>query len=384
MADTHIRKNLGRGLDALLGEDTDDGPHREFSTAGAPSENHVSVDLLAPGKYQPRHRFNQNELAELAESIRGNGILQPILVRPNPEQPGAYEIIAGERRWRAAQLAQLHEVPVLVKDLNDAETLEIALVENLQRENLSSLEEAEGYERLIQEFNHTQDALGQILGKSRSHVANTLRLLNLPDEIKAHIESGKLSAGHGRALLAADDPLKLAQIILAQELNVRQTEKLVKKGASINYVKTTKKQKDADTLALEKNLSTFLGLKVAINFTDPGGKISITYKNLEQLDEVLYILTGGQFGRASSHGADGDTDLEFQEEVDKLFPVTLDGEFGSSNNTEADNDDPLTNLNLSDDFGMSDDVLKNLPNDPQADDDPLANILSDDGSDHQN
>jgi ParB family chromosome partitioning protein len=229
-------------------------------------------------------------LAELAASIREHGVLQPILVRPKPSAPGSYQIIGGERRWRAAQLAQRHEVPVFVHDLDDRAALAAALVENLQREDLNALEEAQGYRRLTDEFGLTQDALGQAVGKSRSHVANMLRLLALPPKVRDMVERGALSAGHARALLTASDPLKLAEMVVTRGLNVRQTEALAA-AAERNKPQPGAISEDADTRALERDLIARLGLKVAIQHGKKGGKVTIAYRDLEQLDGLIRLLS---------------------------------------------------------------------------------------------
>jgi len=287
-------KKLGMGLSALLGEDIPD------VIPGEPGDHSkvVAIGHLKPGKYQPRSSFAEDELRGLAESIRVKGILQPLLVRPLADRPGMFEIIAGERRWRAAQLAQIHEVPVIVRDFNDQETLEVALIENLQRQDLSPLEEADGYQRLMQEFDHTQEALATALGKSRSHVANMLRLLTLPEAIKSMIDNGLLSSGHARALVGCADALMLAKQVIKKGLNVRQTEKLVKAhGAGEDAAldtpapPKTKTVKDADTLALETDLANLLGLKVTIQDHGGRGQVVIHYDTLEQLDGVLARLT---------------------------------------------------------------------------------------------
>ncbi|NQU56753.1 MAG: ParB/RepB/Spo0J family partition protein [Rhodospirillales bacterium] len=287
------KRKLGRGLSALLGDASDD-----YATLdkGRSSKN-VAIEFLQPGKYQPRHIMDDEQIEELSRSIAEKGVLQPLLVRrlSDTEGPDTYEIIAGERRWRAAQRAKLHEVPVIIKDLSDQETLEIALVENLQRQDLSPLEEAEGYQRLMQEFTHTQEGLAKAMGKSRSHVANTMRLLALPEALKAMIDGGQLSAGHGRALLTANDPLALAKIVLKQGLNVRQTEKLVKKeSASSGQAATRPVSKDPDTLALERDMSELLGLKVDIRFNKGRGSLTVHYTDLAQLDDVLARLSHKQ------------------------------------------------------------------------------------------
>ena len=289
MSDQGKRKNLGRGLDALLGEDA----LAEFSSSQKAGETKVTsvtvapIGSLVPGRYQPRTQFVSSELKALAASIKVNGIIQPILVRNSQINPEKWEIVAGERRWRAAQIAQLHEVPILVRKLTNIKALEIALVENLQRANLSPLEEARGYEQLIQEFSHTQEKLAEMLGKSRSHVANMIRLLSLSDSVKSLITSGALSAGHARALLNASNPGELAKLVVKRGLNVRQTETLAKKAGVKSRKSPNKYEKDADTLALEREISTSLGLSVSIHFTPSGGKVTVNYDTLEQLDEVL-------------------------------------------------------------------------------------------------
>ncbi|PIW28050.1 MAG: chromosome partitioning protein ParB [Rhodospirillales bacterium CG15_BIG_FIL_POST_REV_8_21_14_020_66_15] len=284
------RRNLGRGLSALLGEDT------SAERAGGPRQ--VGVAKLHPGRYQPRRTMGEDELKDLAQSIREMGVLQPILVREHPDRSGEFEIIAGERRWRAAQLAQLHEVPVLVKVLSNKETLEVALVENLQREDLSPLEEAVGLQRLMDEFGHTQEALARAVGKSRSHVANMLRLLGLPDAVKAMLDAGDLSAGHARALLAAPAPEALAREVAEKGLSVRQTEQLVQRAARSPRTAATRgpKQKDADTRALETDLSDRLGLRVAIASKGREGSVTLYYKSLDQLDGLLQRLSGQAAG----------------------------------------------------------------------------------------
>tara|TARA_R110000824_G_scaffold4392_2_gene21252 strand:+ start:911 stop:1789 length:879 start_codon:yes stop_codon:yes gene_type:complete len=286
------RRNLGRGLSALLGEDT--------SPAQAAGARQIAIEKLHPGRYQPRRNMGEAELQDLAQSIRELGVLQPILVREHPDRPGDYEIIAGERRWRAAQLAQLHEVPVLVKVLSNKETLEVALVENLQREDLSPLEEAVGLQRLMDEFGHTQEALAKAVGKSRSHVANMLRLLGLPDVVKAMVDKGELSAGHARALLSATAPEALARQVVDQGLSVRQTEQLVQRAAASSAksggARRGPKEKDADTRALETDLSDLLGLRVAIAAKGREGSVTLYYKSLDQLDGLLQRLSGQAAG----------------------------------------------------------------------------------------
>jgi ParB family chromosome partitioning protein len=280
----------------------------------------LPVERLRPGKFQPRRRFDEDRIQDLVESIREKGVLQPILVRRDGED--GYEIIAGERRWRAAQLAQLHEVPAIVNDLSDREAAEVALVENLQRQDLSPLEEAEGYRRLMDEFDHTQEDLAKAVGKSRSHVANTMRLLGLPDPVKGMLDDGRLTAGHARALLVADDTIGLAQQVVARGLNVRQTEKLVQDCAKPKKKAAASAQapKDPDTAALERDLAALLGLKVTIKFHGKGGELTIAYGNLEQLDDILHRLSHGsraQPGEAEPID-DGEVDLQPGDDWDRL------------------------------------------------------------------
>lgn len=281
---------LGRGLSALFGEEAED--YAELDSVR--QSKMVPIGYLRPGRFQPRRDFDDAQMDALVQSVKEHGILQPLLVRRDPDDPNSYEIVAGERRWRAAQLARLHEMPVVVKELTDAGALEIALIENIQRQDLNPLEEGEGYRRLIEEFEHTQDALSRAVGKSRSHIANTLRLLRLPQSVKKMLVGGELSAGHARALLNLDDPDKLARRIVKQGLNVRQTERLVKQAKTASRATTTKSHKDPDTVALEKDLSDLLGLRVAVNFRGDGGELVIYYKTLEQLDDVLHKLSYGK------------------------------------------------------------------------------------------
>ena len=287
------RKGLGRGLSALLGDETG----IQTGTDTAHSTNTIPIEQISPGRFQPRRRFDDEEMASLVESVRAKGILQPVLVRRDPLHGDAYEIVAGERRWRAAQRAQLHEVPVIVRDFSDEETLEIALIENLQRENLSPIEEANAYQRLIDEFDHTQEVLAKTVSKSRSAVANTLRLLSLPQPVKQLVDVGTLSAGHARTLVGNDDAEALAGEIIRKGLSVRQAEQLVQ-SAKGGPPKSSKKPpaKDPDTLALEHDLSNMLGLRVSIMFRGDGakgGSVSINYSTLDQLDDILQRLNQG-------------------------------------------------------------------------------------------
>lgn len=290
MSDTPTsRRRLGRGLSALLGDDEQD--YQELDRTKSPRE--LPIEQLHPGAFQPRSNFDDDELNALVESVRAKGILQPILVRRDPVQADLYEIIAGERRWRAAQRAQLHNVPVVVRDLTDQEALEIALIENIQRADLSAIEEAEAYQRLIDEFAHTQDALAKVVGKSRSHVANTLRLLNLPSEVQKMVDKGDLTAGHARALVGREDAVSLAREIAASGLTVRDIENRVAVGTGKSG-KPKAPSKSADTIALERDVSDAIGMKVAIKLKggeESGrGTLAIEFKNLDQLDDVLRRL----------------------------------------------------------------------------------------------
>jgi ParB family transcriptional regulator, chromosome partitioning protein len=280
------KRGLGRGLSALLGDNA-----AKPASAPGRAQRHLPTGQLEPSPLQPRRHFDAEELEALAESIRANGILQPILVRPHPAHPGMHEIVAGERRWRAAQIAKLHEVPVLERQLSDREVLELAIVENVQRHDLSALEEAQGYRRLIDEFGRSQEELAQQVGKSRVHITNTLRLLKLPPAVQALMQDGKLTAGHGRALLAASDPAALAERVAALGLSVRQTEALAARPAKPE--RRPPPDKDADTRALEHDLGRVLGLKVDIEHGGEGkggGRLTIRYRSLEQLDDVIRRL----------------------------------------------------------------------------------------------
>lgn len=282
-------RGLGRGLSALLGEASQAD---DETLQRARSIRTMAVERLRPGRYQPRQSFDDREMRSLVESIRRQGILQPILVRRDPDEPELFEIIAGERRWRAAQAAQLHEIPVVVRDLSDEDALRIALVENIQRQDLNPLEEAEGYRRLMQEFGHGQTEIAEAVGKSRSHVANAIRLLGLPDRIKSYLREGKLSAGAARAVLTAEDPVGLAQEIVERGLNVREAEAIRRKVTKAAGDAPPRLQKDADTAALEQSLREALGLAVDVRHKGrKGGEVRISYRSLEQLDEICRRLT---------------------------------------------------------------------------------------------
>ena len=284
------RKSLGRGLGALLGDaefNIDEALNDTSTQPAQTPDDRVDVNLLFPSPFQPRKDFDEEALNALVESVKEKGVLQPLLVR---NKNGRFEIIAGERRWRASKLAGLQTVPVIVKDMDDKEVLEVALVENLLRENLSAIEEAEGFQRLIDEFSHTQEALAQIVGKSRSHVANTLRLLNLPDPVKDLVREGTLSAGHARALVGLDNAETLAKQIVAKDLNVRQVEELVAKQKNPE-VKEPKKAKDEDIVEIEKDLNKNLGLRIKISPSKQGGgKVVLQYASAAELDMIIDIL----------------------------------------------------------------------------------------------
>lgn len=292
MAAESKRKNLGRGLSALLGEKGEDYSALDKLRVS----KMLPVEFLHPGKYQPRHAIDEGSIDELAKSISEKGILQPLLVRRRPGEADSFEIIAGERRWRAAQKAKVHEVPVIVKDLDDREALEVALVENLQRLDLSPLEEAEGYNRLLAEFKHTQEDLAKAVGKSRSHVANMMRLLGLPGPVKMMLEKGELTAGHARALLNVKDPEAVARQVVARGLNVRQTESLARDDGRTAAEARKPVHKDADTIALENDLANLLGLVVKIKLRGEKGSLTIHYDSLDQLDDILHRLSHGMHG----------------------------------------------------------------------------------------
>jgi ParB family chromosome partitioning protein len=280
---------LGRGLAALIGDVGDETAAIER----ARGQRRVPVEFLRPNPRNPRKQYLEEELEELASSIREKGILQPILVRTQAGTPDAYEIVAGERRWRAAQRAGLHDVPIQLMEISDREALEIAIVENVQRTDLNPLEEAGGYEALTKQFNYGPADIARVVGKSRSHVANTLRLLNLPKSVQRYLLEGKLTAGHARALLSHDDPEALAKAIVEKGLNVREVEALAQERAAAHGRpphRRPRRAKDADTAALEKQLSDVLGLVVQINQRGNGGELRIRYKSLEQLDALCRRL----------------------------------------------------------------------------------------------
>ena len=302
------RRSLGRGLGALLGDAAESYASLDKAVAarvvseggGSPADKEIvtlkatrtaPIEHLHPGRFQPRRIFKEEALKDLAASIREKGVLQPIVVRKDKDNVGGYEIIAGERRWRASQLAGLHEVPILVRDMSDGEALEISIIENVQREDLSPIEEGDGYQRLIAEFGHTHEDLARIMGKSRAHISNTLRLLKLPDAVKAKIDAGELSAGHARAVLAAGGSEEVMEKILSEGMSVREAEALARESDVAKAKKPrVNAAKDPNMAALEREISAALGLKVTLNGKGESGSVVIHYQNLDQLDEVMKRL----------------------------------------------------------------------------------------------
>lgn len=289
------RRGLGRGLSALMGEAAIEQPTAPGAARPAGVQT-VSISLLEPNPDQPRRHFDEDALDELAGSIAARGMIQPILVRPHPTM-GGYQIVAGERRWRAAQRARLHDVPVIVRELSDTQTLELAIVENIQRQDLNAIEEAEAYQRLTNDFGHTQEALGKLVAKSRSHVANLLRLLELPKPVRDMVADGRLSMGHARALITAPDAEALAGEVLRRDLSVRDAEKLARAGKAGSGGGGSRPARaagalDADVGALERQLGDILGLKVTIEHSDKGGQLTVAYSTLDQLDLICQRLSG--------------------------------------------------------------------------------------------
>ncbi|AZO10513.1 MULTISPECIES: ParB/RepB/Spo0J family partition protein [unclassified Mesorhizobium] len=292
MSEDQSRKRLGRGLAALIGEI--DRPAVAEKPSQVAADGKVPIEFVSPNPKNPRRHFGDAELTDLAQSIREHGVVQPVVARPAPSQPGRYEIIAGERRWRAAQRAGLTEIPLIVRDVNDRTALELAIIENVQRADLNPVEEAQGYQQLIDEHGYTQADLGQVIGKSRSHVANTLRLLKLPGVIHDMLVDGALSAGHARTLVTAGDPAGLAKRIVEEGLSVRQAEALAQMpaGPTPAKVKTASSapDKDPDTLALEKLMTDTIGMIVSIEHKGKGGTLRVNYRTLDQLDELCRRL----------------------------------------------------------------------------------------------
>lgn len=326
------RKNLGRGLNALFGEQDDVAPAAQISAPAAatpaaapvvsvPSSTlmKLPLDLLTPSKFQPRHRFDEESLDELARSIAEKGVLQPLLVRPNPNLPGTYEIVAGERRWRAAQRANVHEVPVNLTDLSDSETLEVALIENLQRQDLSPVEEALSYKRLMDEFGHTAERLAEVMGKSRPHVSNLLRLLSLPDSVLTMLDAGALTMGQARPLIGLAQAETLAKQIVKKGMSSREAERLAKGFGKHKAVHRL--MKDADTVALEQSLEKATGYKVNVSFNGKGGVVSVAYANLEQLDDIVRRLSSGKPKSADAGNEGRDSDESFPLD-DAISPTT--------------------------------------------------------------
>lgn len=289
MSDDLSKRRLGRGLAALIGEMDQPLPVGEAQRTISP-DRMVPIEFIARSPRNPRRHFDESELQDLAASIRQHGIVQPVVVRTVDQN--RFEIIAGERRWRAAQLAGFTEVPVIVRDVDDRTALELAIVENVQRSDLNPLEEALGYEQLIAEHGYTQNDLGEIIGKSRSHVANSLRLLKLPDPVRDMLSEGSLSAGHARALVSTSDPITLAKTIVSKGLSVRDAERMAQNDirSQLDPMQSRKPEKDSDTVALERTLSDSLGLDVSISHKGNGGQVRINYKTLEQLEAVCRLL----------------------------------------------------------------------------------------------
>ncbi|MEM1272561.1 MAG: ParB/RepB/Spo0J family partition protein [Pseudomonadota bacterium] len=294
MAAKRDKRGLGRGLSALMADMPQDNAQPD-TPSGSQADRLVAIEKIQPNPDQPRRQFTQSALEELGNSIREKGVIQPLIVRPDPAGSETFQIVAGERRWRAAQLAQLHELPVVIRDFNDTEVLEIAIIENIQRADLNAIEEAVGYRQLMDRFGHTQEKLAQALGKSRSYIANMLRLLGLPKTVQDMLQSGRLSAGHARALITADDPSALARRVAADGLSVRETEKLAAGQRPPRSPKRTPHPtKDADTAELERSLSAALNMSVSVDY-DVGsgtGRVSIRYKDLAQLDDLVRLLGG--------------------------------------------------------------------------------------------
>ena len=292
MNDDPSRKRLGRGLAALIGEIG--RPEEAPAAVAAAVDGAVPIEFVSPNPRNPRRNFTDADLTDLAQSIREHGLVQPVVVRPAADQSGRYELIAGERRWRAAQRAGLTTIPIIVRPVDDRTALELAIVENVQRADLNPVEEAMGYQQLIDEHGYSQADLGQVIGKSRSHVANTLRLLKLPDIVRGMLIDGTLSAGHARTLVSAADPVSVARRIIEEGLSVRQAEALAQAPETAESKTSTAKgqavPKDADTVALEKRLSDAIGVAVSIRHRNDGGEVRIAYHNLEQLDAVVRKL----------------------------------------------------------------------------------------------
>ncbi len=290
------RRGLGRGLSALMADvDPKAENNSDAPTSPRKAEALIDIALISPNPDQPRRTFAEESLKELENSVREKGIIQPLILRKNPRDPAGYEIVAGERRWRAAQRAKLHTVPAVIREFDDTEVLEIAIIENIQRADLNPVDEASGYKQLMDRFGHTQEKMAEALGKSRSHIANMLRLLNLPEAVLELLRAGSLTMGHARALLTADDPVALAQQVVKRDMSVRDVEKLVKasKAPTTSAGTSPNAPKDADTIQIEKDLSAALGMKVSIDHVSGSekGLLTVRYRDLEQLDEVCRRLS---------------------------------------------------------------------------------------------
>lgn len=292
-------RGLGRGLSALMADIPNDPVVVDQESGARRADLVVPIERVEPNPDQPRRQFVQEDLDDLANSIREKGVIQPLIVRPSPRVDGNFEIVAGERRWRASQLAKRHDIPIIVREYDDIEVLEVAIIENIQRADLNSIEEAAGYKQLMEKFGHTQEKLAEALGKSRSHIANLMRLLQLPEDVQTFVVSGDLSAGHARALITSENPSDLARIVVKKGLSVRDTEKLAKQEKSpvASKVRVAKPlgEKDADTRALEGDLSAAIGMSVNISHKSgtESGVLSISYKDLDDLDALCQILSRG-------------------------------------------------------------------------------------------
>lgn len=285
------RRGLGRGLSALMADVNLGAADRSDARAPRP-DLLLPIEKIEPNPDQPRRDFEPDALKELADSIRAKGVIQPLIVRKNPYKTDGYQIVAGERRWRAAQLAQLHELPVLIRDLDDTEVLEVAIIENIQRADLNTIEEAMAFRQLMDRFGHTQEKLAEALGKSRSHIANLLRLLTLPEDVQTWLRQGKLTAGHARALVTSENPVALAREVISRGLSVRDTERLVQAPRRAKTPARSRPEKDADTRVLEQDLSANLGMKVAIEHRGAaGGSVIISYRSLDELDVLCQLLS---------------------------------------------------------------------------------------------
>ena len=295
MADSiQAKRGLGRGLSALMADVAPPALAPGADGVRHSSDVTVPIENIQPNPDQPRRRFTKQDLEELAASILSKGVLQPLIVRKNPRNPDSYEIVAGERRWRAAQIARLHHLPVLVRDYSDNEMLEISIIENVQRADLNPVEEATGYRQLMDRFGHTQEKLASVLAKSRSHIANLMRLLQLPEDVLELLRAGEISAGHARALITTDNPSELARQVVARGLSVRETERLAKRPKTRESKRrVAQKAKDADTRALEQDLSASMKMKVSIEHkgSTGTGQVVIKYKDMDELDTICRVLS---------------------------------------------------------------------------------------------